>query len=517
MYPNQLRLDSIRMHQPPFFRHITYTAFANQCRYLDDLANAEIPAQKISDDDLANINRFRVHLRNICRSVFFDAFDYLQGKGQIELQLIGSVASGLALKGSDMDLVLAPTFPRFHPAEELEQLRKLFEKKLLECDHGARLLSKTKVPLLKICQSPSAELLMRLRELSMIGSEEFTDEVIHLEQEAQNLPGKIDSNTSDAGSKASAGPDSTHGDETKSPASASAFSGSHLSSIQGDNRVAADVAGPKLENAARQHSVRKNQSRWTREKVPGPYDFPERGCGLRCDISFNQRVSSYNTRLVRLYTKCDPRVQPMILFVKIWAKRRKINSNYHCTLSSYGWTLLVLHFLINVATPPVLPNLQAGIPIPEFEAVDGHCASFFDDEQKLIQWAAAGILTQNFEPLGSLLRSFFMYYSRTGPYTQSGFDWQGSVVAIRKRGGLTTKVAKSWNKAKTVVDENGNQIRSNYLLAIECPVDLANNVARSVNNPGREAIRGEFHRACRILERVGSGRHVVGSLMDEYH
>jgi terminal uridylyltransferase len=513
MYPNQVRSDTARMLQPPFFQHTTYAAFASQCRYLDNLANVEIPVHKISDDDLAKINQFRVHLRNICRSVFFDAFDYLRGKGQIELQLIGSVASGLALKGSDMDMVLAATFPRPYPAEELEQLRKLLEKKLLECDHGARLLSKTKVPLLKICQSPSKELLTRLRKLSMTSSEEYADESIHLEEE---LLVKIDSSPSDAGRKATVGPDSTLGDELQSPVSPSALEESQQTSAKADNDIAANMEGLKLENLDHKRPVKTNHSQWTREKAPGHYDFPEHGCGIRCDISFNQRVSSYNTRLVRLYTKCDPRVQPMILFVKIWAKRRKINSNYHGTLSSYGWTLLVLHFLINITTPPVLPNLQAESPLPGLVATNRHGVSFFDDEQKLIQWAAAGMLTQNFEPLGSLLRSFFMYYGRTGQYMQGGFDWQASVVAIRMKGGLTTKFAKAWSKARTVVDENGNRIRSNYLLAIECPVDLSNNVARSVNHHGYQAIRGEFHRVCRILERVGSGQTIAGSLMDEY-
>src|SRR6202012_252786 len=119
MLPHQSRRDIARGPPPPLIQHISFTAFVSQCRYLDDLANAEIPAHRISDDDLERINQFRVRLRSMCRSVFFDAFPYLQGKGRIELQLIGSVASGLALKGSDMDMVLAATFPRPYPATEV--------------------------------------------------------------------------------------------------------------------------------------------------------------------------------------------------------------------------------------------------------------------------------------------------------------------------------------------------------------------------------------------------------------
>ena len=48
----------------------------------------------------------------------------------------------------------------------------------------------------------------------------------------------------------------------------------------------------------------------------------------------------------------------MGIFVKVWAKARKINTPYHGTLSSYGYVLMVLHYLMNVAKPPVIPNLQ---------------------------------------------------------------------------------------------------------------------------------------------------------------
>lgn len=41
--------------------------------------------------------------------------------------------------------------------------------------------------------------------------------------------------------------------------------------------------------------------------------------------------------------------------VKIWTKKRQINNPYRGTLSSYGYVLLVIHFLTNVKFPSVLP------------------------------------------------------------------------------------------------------------------------------------------------------------------
>lgn len=42
---------------------------------------------------------------------------------------------------------------------------------------------------------------------------------------------------------------------------------------------------------------------------------------------------------------------------------RKINSPYEGTLSSYGYVLLVIYFLVHVKNPPVLPNLQQIPPL----------------------------------------------------------------------------------------------------------------------------------------------------------
>ena len=44
-------------------------------------------------------------------------------------------------------------------------------------------------------------------------------------------------------------------------------------------------------------------------------------------------------------------------------RHRKINSPYKGTLSSYGYVLLVIYFLVHVKNPPVLPNLQQMPPM----------------------------------------------------------------------------------------------------------------------------------------------------------
>lgn len=79
--------------------------------------------------------------------------------------------------------------------------------------------------------------------------------------------------------------------------------------------------------------------------------------GISCDITFNNCLASYNTELLRLYTLLDPRVGPLILLVKYWAKVNNLNDTrgVPSTLSSYGWSLLVISFL---QCKGILCNLQ---------------------------------------------------------------------------------------------------------------------------------------------------------------
>ena len=129
--------------------------------------------------------------------------------------------------------------------------------------------------------------------------------------------------------------------------------------------------------------------------------------GIACDIGFENRLALENTRLLYCYAMIDPaRVRTLVLFREfesaisrtlltsltlstsqsvVQAKvpfsrvffpnwrlyvltispllHRKINSPYQGTLSSYGYVLLVIYFLVHVKNPPVLPNLQQMPPM----------------------------------------------------------------------------------------------------------------------------------------------------------
>ncbi|KFY57657.1 hypothetical protein V497_05379 [Pseudogymnoascus sp. VKM F-4516 (FW-969)] len=292
-----------------------------------------------------------------------------------------------------------------------------------------------------------------------------------------------------------------------------------------------------------------------RDRYHDHLEFPKTQIGIQCDINFAASLALHNTALLRCYSLTDPRVKPMILFVKNWAKRRAINTPYRGTLSSYGYVLMVLHYLVNIAQPPVSPNLQHHNPPPHAPAMapqtcQGANVTFWRDERELTDLARRGLLNHNNESVGALLRGFFEYYAQNGQMSNGGgrgFDWGREVLSLRTRGGLLTKQEKGWVGARTVTQTtteaapattaastNGNgapgspsaarkvvrkeevkEIRHRYLFALEDPFELDHNVARTVTHNGIVSIRDEFRRALRVVRGVGRGGKEGEGLLDE--
>ncbi|KAJ7631884.1 hypothetical protein DFH06DRAFT_1223154 [Mycena polygramma] len=211
--------------------------------------------------------------------------------------------------------------------------------------------------------------------------------------------------------------------------------------------------------------------------------------GIACDIGFENRLALENTRLLMCYAMIDPtRVRTLVLFLKVWSKRRKINSPYKGTLSSYGYVLLVIYFLVHVKNPPVLPNLQQMPPLRPITKEDTHLAGyntwFFDDIELLrTRWHS-----ENNESVAELLIDFFRYYARD-------FSYNTGVASIRA--GLLKKLSKGWQNDLSTSRYHDSRERNR--LCIEDPFELDFNVGRCVTKDGIYTIRGEFMRASRIL------------------
>ncbi|KAI0889780.1 uncharacterized protein GGS22DRAFT_149147 [Annulohypoxylon maeteangense] len=241
-----------------------------------------------------------------------------------------------------------------------------------------------------------------------------------------------------------------------------------------------------------------------RDRYHDSLEFPKNGIGVQCDINFSAHLALQNTLLLRCYAYTDPRVRPMVLFVKHWAKARGINTPYRGTLSSYGYVLMVLHYLVNIAEPFVCPNLQQlappdpNLPAEALEGITtckGRDVRFWRDEQEIQRLAREGHLNQNRESLGYLLRGFFEYYAQN--YTMStinkrGFDWGRDVLSLRTHGGLLSKQEKGWIGAKTVMQLEMGAPPNPLAVKAEVDVDLKPSLDGVTGQPAVQA-RSERH------------------------
>nr|POF20595.1 terminal uridylyltransferase cid1 [Quercus suber] len=342
-----------------------------QAEYLDDIAASEIAMIEMTTTERNEKERFRVDLQTVISKLCEADSERLP---RISLQCFGSFQSGFASRGSDMDLaIVSEDQSRDSACFSLmdRDLPRTLEKKLLELGYGARLLTRTRVPIIKICEKPPAELLANLKE------EREKWDVLPDEKKYPHLYGDEEADPASSLTRAREAIE-TKVHETAVAMEAQSVVDDKTTSIKqdlpnGQGVFSTAAKTTELQTAEKQAVRQRRDQKWTRERKSGPLDFPKDGIGIQSDINFFNPLGLHNTQMMRNYSLCDPRVRPIILFVKAWAKRRKINSAYSGTLSSYGYVLMVLHYMINIAQPAVLPNLQSSWrPKPTMYATGSH-------------------------------------------------------------------------------------------------------------------------------------------------
>lgn len=501
---------------------------------MEYLAVQEIPKVEMSFSELEKKEIFRRYLESVMQKKF--AEHYPEDIATISLVGFGSLASGFGMPGSDMDLALMPQWKdpsKSHDAGIDRNIPRLLERAVLDVKMGGRLLTRTRVPILKICQSPTETLYTALFEERKKWDELPEEEKYPVEPASEPTVAPKSLDLADVGKSMQVATESPKLTEnfpalgTTAPGGTSRTKAATKSSTPSDAVKAATPSSSEKTKPTNKDQQTRPENKWMREKVIGPLDFPKTGVGIQCDVNFDNPLGIHNTHLLRCYSMADPRVRPIILFVKAWAKRRKINSSYSGTLSSYGWVLMVLHYLVNVAQPRVCPNLQLSAPNPTNLAslqdafqgtmVGGYNVRFWDNEKEIHEAAQAGQLSQNRQSVGALLRGFFQYFASSGyeyGVRPPQFYWTTEVLSLRTPGGIQTKQAKGWVSATTKITAE-KKVTNRYLFAIEDPFEIDHNVARTVTHRGIVAIRDEFRRTWRILRAIGQGAQPEGGIFDE--
>jgi terminal uridylyltransferase len=135
-----------------------------QINYLDALATRVPPFGSLVDE-----LRSKESLRKLLTTLAREALErYAKQRGytiddeSIDLKCFGSLRNGFALPGADLDLVLT-THAAIFPKELEAECPRILNRVFLDAGFGARRTQKTRVPIIKLCEKPSEELLNALR------------------------------------------------------------------------------------------------------------------------------------------------------------------------------------------------------------------------------------------------------------------------------------------------------------------------------------------------------------------
>ena len=603
------RGSSPRFHGPT--KPVPWISPQDQVNWMDRLAFETVPKVEISAEEYAEKQQLRLRLQDICRDAvtrYETDTDPSFDSRTVELKSFGSLGIGFATRDSDMDLVLVSPQSRPELASPESKIPRLVEKALMDVGYGVRLLTQTRVPIIKFCEKPGPQLAgclrftrlqwqdecnglmkqsskttsrespasMRGKDMALQNNPEQAQEAVSSAKESGTYPSKFADNgdarldtsiesgalcNPSESAHCTSGQENQHNEDHKSEVSKIENQGSsadnegealptskeceHLQiSNYSDDELAGMLSRSEITQAQHaqagdliDHFVNTLEAKKYPHQAgsvaearaalngipdilqfsPSPtradLEYPKDGVGTQCDINFSNELALHNSSLLKCYSTCDPRVRIMVLFVKAWTKARKINSPYHGSMNSYGYVLMVLHYLVNIVRPPVLPNLQLmhneihNDPLSASQQTfNNYNIQFYRNEDRLGEKARRGQITSNQDSVGTLLCGFFQYYAQP---PSNGFRWKDDVLSLRTPGGLLTKRSKGWIGARSeMVKVGGNEksekkVNHHYVVAIEDPFEINHNVARTVFFHGIVAIRDEFRRAVSLIASAG--------------
>ena len=144
---------------------------------------------------------------------------------------------------------------------------------------------------------------------------------------------------------------------------------------------------------------------------------------LSVDVVVENQLGLHNSRLLQAYFAADPRLKKLGLLVKLWAKNRGVSNAVVGYLSSYAWTILVVHYLQHVPAhrggpvlPPmdrIEPNINEMVPVYTSKGTHEVFVSYCGNPCKPLTETAS---------LFSLLHGFFEFYAY--------FPWMEKEVAL---------------------------------------------------------------------------------------
>jgi len=260
-----------------------------------------------------------------------------------------------------------------------------------------------------------------------------------------------------------------------------------------------------------------------------PYNDGGEKILVECDLSLQNPLACLNTSLLHAYSKISHNTCVLASIIKRWAKSREINNPSEHTLSSYGYVIMLIHFLTshtltksgNVVRgcqgSPILPNLQwvdplwAQNPAGPYREIPAKPKTQHSMVQHPTEagyfvnsyFYSSGLLgLKNFcasnccddSALGTLLAAFYHYFAYD-------FDYKKHVVS------LSSKQASPPLEREIKAEEDGWSL-FRHGLAIEDPFELFYDVAHVVKATNFQHIRKEF---CLAYTKIVNSSSVTGA------
>lgn len=199
--------------------------------------------------------------------------------------------------------------------------------------------------------------------------------------------------------------------------------------------------------------------------------------GKDVDLCVGNRLGLYNSRLLAAYCSLDPRVAALGHRVKQWAYHYELTGSSDGHLNSYGYSLLVVFYLMHTS-PPIVPNLQALADKDPPLVHDNRWGTdhvwecgFFEEIELMPK-------NNNTSSDEDLLIGFFEFYLN--------FKWTQHAVSIR----LATNCGVEPDGRRKLPDKfTGLQARvARDQWYVEDPFDLGHNLAAKCTPAGRRRI-----------------------------
>eukprot|EP01025_Chloroclados_australasicus_P014144 TRINITY_DN16619_c0_g1_i4.p1 TRINITY_DN16619_c0_g1~~TRINITY_DN16619_c0_g1_i4.p1 ORF type:complete len:982 (-),score=137.66 TRINITY_DN16619_c0_g1_i4:782-3532(-) len=210
------------------------------------------------------------------------------------------------------------------------------------------------------------------------------------------------------------------------------------------------------------------------------FTFPE--TGTHVDVSVNNLLPVFNTRLLAKYCEIDSRVRGLVYVVKFWAKRRILNDPYHNTLSSYAYVLMVIFFLQQKGLLPCLQEMGNKQP----SLFSGYDVYFLGDVSEYCQQNPRALPDVQ---MGELTMMFFDFYA----WEFFEYKCRDSVICVRL-GEFISKESKGW----TCKTGSGARFHR-HLLSIEDPFETEHDLGKLVDKNTLAIITREFQKASKVL------------------